>query len=286
MIESRASTALSANPSMREDPRRDGEDNLDWLERTVGEAEAAGAVLLVGGSGFTDFRLRVAQSHARSDMLPSFWSHAALLGPGAGGERAVWEVSLEPTGGFTAVPSTNGIQVASLSRYADPRRFPNIAWVRFATEKALGKNKDAGEEVARAVTAFRKHRSVVDVPAHIVDWLAFAWGVADRANPLLRGMGVPAAVFVESVFSILGIDVTPGIESRTSCPEAIWQAAKWWHEYYESPAAVTGGAPQGAYVLGQPAAAVLTEDPRMLEQLKASQSKKPRGTKSRGRKTR
>jgi hypothetical protein len=37
---------------------------------------------------------------------------------------------------------------------------------------------------------------------------------------------------LEVVFGAAGFDLTPGLESRSSCPEAIWQAAKWWHEYY------------------------------------------------------
>jgi hypothetical protein len=35
------------------------------------------------------------------------------------------------------------------------------------------------------------------------------------------------------VLGAAGFDLTPGLESRASCPEAIWQAAKWWHKYYE-----------------------------------------------------
>ncbi|MEJ7812076.1 MAG: hypothetical protein WKG32_16810 [Gemmatimonadaceae bacterium] len=38
---------------------------------------------------------------------------------------------------------------------------------------------------------------------------------------------------IEVVLSAANYDVMPGLESRASCPEAIWQAAKWWHEYYE-----------------------------------------------------
>jgi hypothetical protein len=37
---------------------------------------------------------------------------------------------------------------------------------------------------------------------------------------------------LDIVFGVVGYDLTPGLESRASCPEAIWQAAKWWHEYY------------------------------------------------------
>jgi hypothetical protein len=63
-------------------------------------------------------------------------------------------------------------------------------------------------------------------------WLAYVWGVARSGNPLLDGMGIPSAAMLEVVIGAAGFDLTPGLESRSSCPEAIWQAAKWWHEYY------------------------------------------------------
>ena len=37
---------------------------------------------------------------------------------------------------------------------------------------------------------------------------------------------------VETVVGAAGYDLTPGLESGASCPEAIWQAARWWHQYY------------------------------------------------------
>jgi hypothetical protein len=33
-----------------------------------------------------------------------------------------------------------------------------------------------------------------------------------------------------------GFELTPGLSSASSCPEAIWQSAKWWTYYYESAA--------------------------------------------------
>jgi hypothetical protein len=64
-------------------------------------------------------------------------------------------------------------------------------------------------------------------------WLAFAWGAGRAGNPLYDGIGIPSAAMLEIVFGAVGFDLTPGLESRASCPEAMWQAAKWWHEYYE-----------------------------------------------------
>jgi hypothetical protein len=59
----------------------------------------------------------------------------------------------------------------------------------------------------------------------ILRWLAFVWGAAGAGNPLYESMGIPSAAMVEVVFVELGFDLTPGLESRASYPEAIWQAA-------------------------------------------------------------
>jgi hypothetical protein len=48
----------------------------------------------------------------------------------------------------------------------------------------------------------------------------------------LDGLGMPSAAMVETVTGAAGFDLTPGLESRASCPEAIWQSARWWHEYH------------------------------------------------------
>ena len=74
---------------------------------------------------------------------------------------------------------------------------------------------------------------MLDAQDLLLRWLAFIWGVGRTGNPLLDGQGIPSAAMLEVIFGAVGFDLTPGLESRSSCPEAIWQAAKWWHEYYE-----------------------------------------------------
>jgi hypothetical protein len=261
MMEIRSSTAASPNPQLREAPRRRGETNTAWLARVAGKADPAGTLVLVGGAGLTDFRVRVAQSHARRDLLPSFWSHVALVGDVQGGrDWPLYEVSLEPPTGFGAVALQNGIQRGSMLSYDDPARFPNVAHVRLTLAPgALNKEESLASVLLQAVADFQKQRSVVDLPALMVEWLGFAWGVAERTNPLERRLGMPSAVFVQSVFGIAGIELTPGSASRSSCPEAIWQAAKWWHEFYASDVTLTGAAPTGTYVVDQPAASALVE---------------------------
>ena len=58
----------------------------------------------------------------------------------------------------------------------------------------------------------------------IVRWLAFVWGAGRAGNPLLEGYGVPSSAMRKSS-SALSDTTAPGLESRSSCPEAIWQAA-------------------------------------------------------------
>jgi hypothetical protein len=60
------------------------EANLDWLKRAYAsfalENSAAWSfIVLVGGKDVASFRIRLAQSRLRGDMLPSFWSDCAIF---------------------------------------------------------------------------------------------------------------------------------------------------------------------------------------------------------------
>ena len=89
------------------------------------------------------------------------------------------------------------------------------------------------KEVLDSLETFKKQRAVLDGVDLMVRWLAYVWGVARSPNPLLDGQGIPSSAMLEIVVGTCGFDLTPGLESRSSCPEAIWQAATWWHEYYK-----------------------------------------------------
>src|SRR5687768_1396666 len=73
----------SPNPHVTKLKRSKSEGNNAWCERVIQEIRTTGKkntyILLLGGSDTMAFRLRVAQSHLREDMLPSFWSEAMLL---------------------------------------------------------------------------------------------------------------------------------------------------------------------------------------------------------------
>jgi hypothetical protein len=244
MIAIRRSTTSEENPELRAEPARDGESNAAWLRR-VG---ATGGIVLVGGASLTHFRMRVAQSHLRQDLYPSLWSVAAILHDD--GER-LDTVSLSFGRHASSVPRTNAVQTRTIGDYDDTRRYPNVAWLRFSQD---------GDAIRAAVDRVTSDRSIVDLPRLLLAWLGFAWGAGQRGNPLLEGVGIPSASFVEAVYALSGIELTPSLSADASCPEAIWQSAKWWRDYYEktrsaSPAGIAR-VPEGRFAIRQPEAAI------------------------------
>jgi hypothetical protein len=214
------------------------EPNDAWLKRALDAqliemGDSRSHLLLVGGNDPLSFRLRVAQSHVRHDLSPSSWSHVAFvrrLEPAIADSPTV-EVSLAPSACFGRygfpVP-TNGLQEGRLAAYLDASLYPNVAILSIGVPS---------NDVNAALDNLKMQRSVLDVPQMILRWLAYCWGVGVPASPLADGVGLPSAAVLESAFGGNGFDLTPGLESRSSCPEAIWQAATWWHGYYEKRAA-------------------------------------------------
>jgi hypothetical protein len=252
MLSMRASTAGGPNRRLtRLRPTR-GESNGAWLAR----AGTSSGVLLVGGASLVDVRVRFAQSIVRHDLTPSSWSLAGLLLD----DQEVLTVPHDAGPDPSAVPATNAIRSTTVEAFDDPERYPNIAVIAFAAS-------DGGDPLRAAANEVRRQRAIIDLPALVVAWLAYAWGVED-GNPLLAGHGLPSAAFVEAAYAVAGIELTPGLASASSCPEAIWQSARWWGEYYRESArmAATGVAaspghaspqvPAGVYAVRQPAAAV------------------------------
>lgn len=226
MLEIRSSPATAPNPHLVSRPRSPNQTNLAWLQQALRGKTLIGSplLLLLGGSDPVSFRLRVAQSQVRHELTPSFWSHVVLV-EAEGGELAsatAWEISLDPAGGFGYPPKTNGVQRADLRRYDDARRYPNIAVLHVPVELAA---------VREALQRFMRQRVVLDAVDLVTRWLPYVWGAGRATNPLLEGQGVPSAAMVEVVMGAAGYDLTPGIASSASCPEALWQGARWWHEY-------------------------------------------------------
>jgi hypothetical protein len=256
MISIRQSNATSSNESLTETAPKKDETNVEWLKR-VG---ATDGIILIGGNSVAHFRIRVAQSHARSDLTPSYWSLAGIL---QGGKTLV-SVPLDLWGDASEVPLKNGVQTSSISDYDDPSRFPNIAFIRFTQDDKM---------IAEYVDKIRGQRSIVDLPTLMLPWLAYIWSTAKSGNPLTDDLGLPSAVFVETAYGIAGIELTPGLASSSSCPEAIWQSAKWWHQFYAAEAAGAGSSsenaathvPTGTYAIRQYAAAAVGPKDEVLK---------------------
>lgn len=244
----RNSPATTPNRDLDERPPRRGETNTGWLARH-GLAEG---VLLLGGTGLIDFRIRVAQSQLRSDLSPSYWSLVGLLEPD-GDSMLTVPLDWSDAGG---VPARNGIRSVPLVEIDDPVRWPNIGVLRFASHMGT---------VLDQVDVLRTRRTILDLPELLVAWLAYGWAAGTAENPLLAGRGLPSAALVETAHTLAGIELTPGLASASSCPEAIWQAVKWWREYYESSVRIDAGAaaqplvPSGVVGIRQRSAAMLLD---------------------------
>lgn len=274
-------TGSTGNRDLEHKPARDGESNVDWLARM----KAREGLILIGGASLSHFRLRVAQSHLRRDLLPSFWSVAGFLHDGG---RSVDTVTFNWGGHASTIPKSNAILTRPIETYADPGRYPNIAFIRFAA---------APSDVLKGIERVKEDRAIVDLPRLVVEWLGFVWGARAKGNPLLDRIGVPSACFVEAAYAIAGIELTPGLAADASCPEAIWQSAKWWRSYYEETTRETKGKdgariPIGAYALRQKAAAVTDEDgqeatgPQAPQAPKAPKARKAPRRAARGRRSR
>ena len=77
---------------------------------------------------------------------------------------------------------------------------------------------------------------MLDAPDLILSWLAVVWGVGRASNPVLDGKGLPTAAMIETILNGVGFDLSPGLDVRVSCPENVWQAARWWELYYDDTA--------------------------------------------------
>ena len=245
MLSMRHSQETTPNESLQEVPAGARESNRAWMARLG----ASHGIILLGGSSLAHFRIRIAQSHVRSDLLPSFWSLAGILEDG----ETFASVPFDGHADASEVPRTNGVKSCRLDEYDDPVRFPNIAVLQFT---------DDVQPIHENIERVKAQRSVIDLPTLMLPWLGYIWSAGQAGNPLLAGYGLPSAAFVETVYGIAGIELTPGLSSASSCPEAIWAAAKWWHQFYQAEtgrgnrAHASGRRPTGHFAVRQMAAAV------------------------------
>jgi hypothetical protein len=244
VISIRESPVSDPNEKLKSLPAREGEGNAAWLSR----APLKEGVILLGGTSLVDFRIRFAQSQLRSDLTPSYWSTCGLLSQDGSLRTVPFELRE-----VSSVPRTNAVRTARIEDFDDAEQWPNVAVVQFAQN---------AEVVQRFGDRVAERRTIVDLPRLLLEWLGYAWATNDGTNPLVLGNGMPSAAYVHAAHSLAGIELTPGLASTASCPEAMWQAVKWWHDYYAgvvqigSAAEVGAVVPVGYYALRQRAAAV------------------------------
>ena len=238
---SRSSFAKRANRELKESK----------ATTNIRVAKAAGiksGILLLGGRSTIDFQVRVAQRRMRSDLLPSFWSDAMILAP----DGTVYGARLHDLNDVSSVARENGIGEYQLADFTSTKAYPNFALISFYEDEL-----DLGPGVEMA----KQTRSSLDLPGLLVKWLGYLWGVEGYDNPVTQNIGVPSAALVETVCADAGLDVTPGLANQASTPEAIWQAAKWWQDYYkeaDDQSQVRTCQPRGAY-------AIRDENPTIVE---------------------
>lgn len=259
MIHARYNThATNAREVIRDDDSDLPATPRQWVEGTMRtlqkESPNHAYVLLTGNADLLGFRMRVAQSHARTDMTPSCFDHTVLIVEDGDGKSA-YHVDMRHLPVNDVVASNAVRREADLTFLEVPWAMtPNLALVAFPV--------DDTDELKNAVAWLCNARLSEDLVGPMYQWLGFVWGCPGATNPLLARVGMPSAMFVEACLAAVRCDITPGVVERVATPEAIWQA-RFWSEYYRAPGSGRAKAkgvktdkqnPLGYYVLKQPAA--------------------------------
>ena len=80
-------------------------------------------MLLLGGTSIVDFRMRIAQSELRQDLLPSFWSTCGLLIDG----EVLMTARVDAISNSSARVERNGLEAVSLDKELTLRRSDAIS---------------------------------------------------------------------------------------------------------------------------------------------------------------
>ncbi|MEO6677747.1 MAG: hypothetical protein ABIO21_10250 [Pseudomonas sp.] len=227
MAHAHNSSAEISNPRYKELKRNKQENNEQWMHRAIKKLDLSlenwSYIALFGGRDIMAFRLRVAQSHLRSDLLPSYWSEAALIKVDGDNLTATHVPLFQPERDEFAT-KRNGVVEQPLSHFTSAERWENISVIALPVPQAT---------ILQAIETFKHSRSPVDSLEYVLRWLAFSWGAGRTANPIHEGIGLPSATMLEVAYNAVQFDLTPGLESRASCPEYLWIMAKYWYPYYE-----------------------------------------------------
>ena len=202
-----------------------GESVRPWTSASVHPAEYRTYLVLLGGADTLAFRVRVAQP-PRPDMRPSLWSHSLLVklrGPSLRNAQAI-SVPLS-----SRRPGLSARRERRRRNPADGFRLPSA----FRTSpsppcRPPEPHPPAGRHVPQRAL-------LLDGLEHVrAGSAAFSGAWHATGNPLHDNYGLPSACMLEIVCAAEDFELTPGLESRVSCPEAIWASLlRHWHEYYE-----------------------------------------------------
>lgn len=206
------------------------EPNLDWLKRAYESfalENIAGwsFIVLAGGKDVASFRIRVAQSHLRGDMLPSYWSECALfkIHNGDFASAGFFNLPLFQPANATYAPTRNGLVELPFNKLPTQKEYPNLALLAVPVPQ---------EQILQSLAEYQKSRVSYDAVENILPWLAFVWGAGNAANPLMQQIGFPSAMMLNQIFSANGFDLAPGVNASLSAPETFWSGVKHWQDYY------------------------------------------------------
>jgi hypothetical protein len=230
MIKQTLAAQAYAHSDIVQLPREKREANLDWLIRAYQDLALKKVaqwsfVLLAGGRDVAAFRIRVAQSYLRRDMLPSYWSDCALLKLDKGdfASASLFHLPLLQPATATYAPTRNGVIELPLRQFPAQKIFPNLALLAIPV---------AQEDILAALEDYKRARVSYDAVESLLPWLAYIWGSGGSSNPLMQDVGFPSAVMLNQIYSLRGFDLAPGINANLSAPETFWSGVKHWQDYY------------------------------------------------------
>jgi hypothetical protein len=196
--------------------------------------EARAYVGLIGQRDLPGIALRRAQATLRWDLRPSLWSHAFLILEPDGASVAavrraeVREVTLHSREGLFPEPADNAVLSGTLGLYDHPLIDANAAILAVGVSE-----KEAGEIRNRAIKEVNLDRQRFDLWETLGVWQTYLWSPG-APNPLREGFPVFSSAFVEYCFEAIELDLSPGASERNSAPEHLWNAARFWPQFFAS----------------------------------------------------
>jgi hypothetical protein len=146
------------------------EANLDWLKRAyesfaLDNITGWSFIVLAGGKDVASFRIRVAQSHLRGDMLPSYWSECALfkIQDGDFSSAAFFNLPLFQPATATYAPTRNGLIELPFNKLPTQKDYPNLALLAIPVPQ---------EQILQSLAEYQKSRVSYDAVENILPWLA------------------------------------------------------------------------------------------------------------------